>query len=198
MGQRTEITARSDGTFQRNERNDSAIDHRLDDLDHRAPHAGMPLQKRIQPRHQRRPHHLGIEISAVAADADRMRQQNIALELFEVVRRCWSLPAAVVAIAATALPPRFWRLTDDFLVEPVLRICFLLLFACAIALGRRKSSALAFAMLGYGMDKVFALQFNWSMPGPGRLAEPGDARHAHTGMKPTTASNTAKCLRISQ
>jgi len=32
--------------------------------------------------------------------------------------------------------------------------------------------ALAFAMLGYGMDKVFALQFNWSMPGPGRLAEP--------------------------
>jgi uncharacterized membrane protein YphA (DoxX/SURF4 family) len=32
--------------------------------------------------------------------------------------------------------------------------------------------ALAFTMLGYGMDKVFALQFNWSLPGPGRLAEP--------------------------
>jgi uncharacterized membrane protein YphA (DoxX/SURF4 family) len=32
--------------------------------------------------------------------------------------------------------------------------------------------ALALAMLGYGMDKVFALQFNWSLPGPGRLAEP--------------------------
>ncbi len=32
--------------------------------------------------------------------------------------------------------------------------------------------ALAFAMLGYGFDKVFALQFNWSLPGPGRLAEP--------------------------
>ncbi len=32
--------------------------------------------------------------------------------------------------------------------------------------------ALAFAMLGYGMDKVFALQFNWSLPGPGRLAQP--------------------------
>src|SRR5439155_22627181 len=29
--------------------------------------------------------------------------------------------------------------------------------------------ALAFAMLGYGMDKVFALQFNWSMLGPVRL-----------------------------
>jgi uncharacterized membrane protein YphA (DoxX/SURF4 family) len=32
--------------------------------------------------------------------------------------------------------------------------------------------ALAFTMLGYGMDKVFALQFNSSLPGPGRLAEP--------------------------
>jgi len=32
--------------------------------------------------------------------------------------------------------------------------------------------ALGFTMLGYGMDKVFALQFNTSLPGPGRLAEP--------------------------
>ena len=32
--------------------------------------------------------------------------------------------------------------------------------------------ALGFTMLGYGMDKVFALQFNSSLPGPGRLAEP--------------------------
>ena len=32
--------------------------------------------------------------------------------------------------------------------------------------------ALAFTMLAYGMDKVFALQFSWSLPGPGRLAEP--------------------------
>jgi hypothetical protein len=31
---------------------------------------------------------------------------------------------------------------------------------------------LGFTMLGYGMDKVFALQFNSSLPGPGRLAEP--------------------------
>jgi uncharacterized membrane protein YphA (DoxX/SURF4 family) len=32
--------------------------------------------------------------------------------------------------------------------------------------------ALGFTMLGYGMDKVFALQFNSSLPGPDRLAEP--------------------------
>jgi multidrug transporter EmrE-like cation transporter len=32
--------------------------------------------------------------------------------------------------------------------------------------------ALAFTMLAYGMDKIFALQFSWSLPGPGRLAEP--------------------------
>ncbi len=32
--------------------------------------------------------------------------------------------------------------------------------------------ALGFTMLGYGMDKVFALQFNTSLPGPDRLAEP--------------------------
>jgi multidrug transporter EmrE-like cation transporter len=32
--------------------------------------------------------------------------------------------------------------------------------------------ALAFTILAYGMDKVFALQFSWSLPGPGRLAEP--------------------------
>jgi hypothetical protein len=30
--------------------------------------------------------------------------------------------------------------------------------------------ALGFTMLGYGMDKVLALQFNTSLPGPGRLA----------------------------
>jgi multidrug transporter EmrE-like cation transporter len=32
--------------------------------------------------------------------------------------------------------------------------------------------ALAFTMLAYGMDKLFALQFSWSLPGPERLAEP--------------------------
>ncbi len=31
---------------------------------------------------------------------------------------------------------------------------------------------LAFTMLSYGMDKVLALQFNWSLPGPERLAQP--------------------------
>jgi len=98
--------------------------------------------------------------------------------LFEVVRRCWSLPAAVVAIAATALPPRFWRLTDDFLVEPVLRICFLLLFACAIALGRRKSSALAFAMLALMLTAAH-LKADWALGGflllPALLLEPAVA-----------------------
>jgi len=69
------------------------------------------------------------------------------LMLFEVARRSWGAAAAVGAIAATALPPRFWRLTDDFLAEPLLRVCFLLLFACAIAFSRRKSTTLAIAML---------------------------------------------------
>src|SRR5271163_3293724 len=32
--------------------------------------------------------------------------------------------------------------------------------------------ALGFTMLAYGMDKVLALQFSWSLPGPERLAEP--------------------------
>jgi hypothetical protein len=32
--------------------------------------------------------------------------------------------------------------------------------------------ALAFTMLAYGRDNIFALQFAWSLPGPERLAEP--------------------------
>jgi len=69
------------------------------------------------------------------------------LTLFEVTRRSWGDAAAVFAIAATALPPRFWRLTDDFLAEPLLRICFLFLIACAIAFSRRRSTTLAAAIL---------------------------------------------------
>jgi hypothetical protein len=68
--------------------------------------------------------------------------------LFEVVRRTWGTLESLVAISATALPPRFWRLTDDLLAEPILHICFLLLLACAIGITRRKSMRLAFAMIG--------------------------------------------------
>ena len=91
--ERTEIAARSNRTAQRNERNDAAIQHRLHDVHELAPHAGMSLQKRIQPRRQRGPHNFGAEVIRdivgirVVADADRMTEQQIALQLFELVRR---------------------------------------------------------------------------------------------------------------
>jgi hypothetical protein len=86
------------------------------------------------------------------------------LLLFEVVRRSWGTLSAVVAITATALPPRFWRLSDDFLAEPVLRVCFLLLLASAIVIGRRKSTALAFGMM---LLILFAahLKADWALAG---------------------------------
>jgi len=84
--------------------------------------------------------------------------------LFEVVRRRWGTIEALVAITATALPPRFWRLSDDFLAEPVLRVCFLLLLACAIAVGRRKSFGLAVAMLAL-MIAGAHLKADWMLGG---------------------------------
>ena len=84
--------------------------------------------------------------------------------LFEVVRRRWGTIQALVAITATALPPRFWRLSDDFLAEPVLRICFLLLLASAIAIGRRKSLGLPIAMMML-MIVAAHLKADWALGG---------------------------------
>jgi hypothetical protein len=84
--------------------------------------------------------------------------------LFEAVWRWWGPLAALVAITATALPPRFWRQTDDFLTEPVLRICFLTLFAGAIALGRKKWPALAFGMMFLVLIAAH-LKADWALAG---------------------------------
>ena len=80
------------------------------------------------------------------------------------MRRRWGTIEALVAITATALPPRFWRLSDDFLAEPVLRVCFLLLLACAIAIGRRTSFGLAGAMLAL-MIAAAHLKADWMLGG---------------------------------
>ena len=56
------------------------------------------------------------------------------LVLFAVVRRRWNTALALFAVAVTAFPPVYWRISDDFLTEPPQRIAFLLAFACAIAL----------------------------------------------------------------
>jgi hypothetical protein len=84
--------------------------------------------------------------------------------LFEMVRRSWGTLEAIATITATALPPRFWRLTDDFLAEPVLRICFLLLFACAIAAGRRRSLTLSFVTMAL-MFVAAHLKADWALGG---------------------------------
>ena len=61
--------------------------------------------------------------------------------LFAVVRRRWNTALALFAVAVTAFPPVYWRISDDFLTEPPQRIAFLLAFACAIALsGPRRTS----------------------------------------------------------
>ncbi len=61
--------------------------------------------------------------------------------LFAVVRRRWNTALALFAVAVTAFPPIYWRISDDFLTEPPQRIAFLLAFACAIALsGPRRAS----------------------------------------------------------
>ena len=75
--------------------------------------------------------------------------------LFAVVRRRWNTALALFAVAVTAFPPIYWRISDDFLTEPPQRIVFLFAFACAIALSgpskhRRRSDARlpAFLLLG--------------------------------------------------
>jgi hypothetical protein len=88
-------------------------------------------------------------------------------------------------------PPAHWPvLLEDTTNGYVELLCFVVLSALAAIvwtlLDRKRTGyrtlhewlriyvryALGFTMLGYGMDKVFALQFNLSLPGPGRLAEP--------------------------
>jgi hypothetical protein len=92
---------------------------------------------------------------------------------------------------APATPPSHaWMLLEDTVAGYVELVCFLILAASATLvwtfLDQKRLNyrglhdwlriyvryALGFTMLGYGMDKVFALQFNLSQPGPDRLAEP--------------------------
>jgi hypothetical protein len=50
-------------------------------------------------------------------------------------------------VAITAFPSDVWRISDDFLTEPVHRILFLLAFACTVAMrGQRRTVWLAFAV----------------------------------------------------
>jgi hypothetical protein len=60
--------------------------------------------------------------------------------LFAVVRRRWNTPIALFALAVTAFPPVYWRISDDFLTEPLQRVAFLLAFACAVALSGRRAA----------------------------------------------------------
>jgi len=60
--------------------------------------------------------------------------------LFAVVRRRWNTALALFAVAATAFPPIYWRISDDFLTEPPQRIVFLFAFACAIAMSGPRST----------------------------------------------------------
>ena len=95
----------------------------------------------------------------------------------------------VLHVAAT--PPGFAAyILADTIAGYVDLLCFVVLAALVTivwtALDRKRTDyrtlhewlriyvryALAFTMLAYGMDKVFALQFSWSLPGPERLAEP--------------------------
>ncbi|MGE0451578.1 MAG: hypothetical protein AB7Q29_18540 [Vicinamibacterales bacterium] len=69
------------------------------------------------------------------------------LTLFAVVRRGWGTPLAFLALLLAAFPPDVWRLSDDFLTEPVHRILFLLAAACAVAMHEpRRTVPLAFAL----------------------------------------------------
>ena len=62
-------------------------------VDELAPDAGVSFQERVQPRRQRAAHDLGGEVVrqvigiVVVADADRMREEEVALQLLEIVRR---------------------------------------------------------------------------------------------------------------
>ena len=93
MRERTEIAAGADGAAQRDERNHAAVEHGLDDVDELAADAGVSLQKRIEPRGEHGADDVGGEVVrqivgiAVLADADRVRQQQVALQLLEIVGR---------------------------------------------------------------------------------------------------------------
>jgi len=70
------------------------------------------------------------------------------LVLFNAVRRRWGPTLAIIALTLTAFPPQYWRLTNDFLVEPVDRILFILAFACVVAMRDRRSvERLSFALM---------------------------------------------------
>src|SRR5205809_1083602 len=92
MRQRTEVAAGPYRAAQRHEWNDAAVEHRLEDVDQLAADAGVSLQERIEPGGQDRADDVGGKVIrqivriAVLADADRVREQQIALELFEIVR----------------------------------------------------------------------------------------------------------------
>ena len=88
--ERAEIAAGADGAAQRHERDHAAVEHRLHDVDELAADAGVSLQERVEPRGQNGADDVGGEVVreivgiAVLADADGVREQQIALELFEI------------------------------------------------------------------------------------------------------------------
>lgn len=72
------------------------------------------------------------------------------LLLFAMTHEVWGPVAALLALAAVAFPPRLWRLTDELMSEPALRIVFLLVLSAAIAFGSarwRRTAAVSLPVL---------------------------------------------------
>ena len=84
VGERCEVAGRADRSLLRNERNDPARQHVLDELDDVHPHAGRAAAQRQQ---LQRHHQADDLLREWRADAAAMRQDQVALQGLDVVRR---------------------------------------------------------------------------------------------------------------
>ena len=62
------------------------------------------------------------------------------LAVFWSVRRAYGVVVAMLVLAALVFPPRLWRMTEDLLTEPILRILLLFLFAAVVRITRGRAS----------------------------------------------------------
>ena len=84
-----------------------------------------------------RPAHTPSEVAAAGQTLTNVEKALTALALlllFAVARAICGAVPALIALSVVALPPSLWRLTEELMSEPALRIDFILLMAAAIAL----------------------------------------------------------------
>ena len=99
MRERCEVAAGADRTLLRHHRHDTGVEHGRQRAQSRRADARMPAHQRIDADHQHRPHHFRRE---GLADADRMRDDQVALQFLQQRFLVLGATGKAIALAARA------------------------------------------------------------------------------------------------